>query len=196
MTKAEKNAAGELPVRERLILAGIAEIEKMGIAGFSLRGVARACGVSCAAPYKHFEDKSDFVMEIIRYINGQWYARQEQIVLRFPDDTRRKLTEISLEYIRFLLENPHFRSIIMLKDAGLDEAQIRTKAQMSECTRRLIRQYCREAGLTPEAELRKTYVIRSLIYGAALMMDNGEMPYNKENMERVKAAIAREFDLP
>ena len=45
-------------------------------------------------------------------------------------------------------------------------------------------------------ELRKTYVIRSLIYGAALMMDNGEMPYNKESMERVKAAIAREFDLP
>ena len=42
----------------------------------------------------------------------------------------------------------------------------------------------------------KTYIIRSLIYGAALMFDNGEMEYNEENMNYVKYSIDREFDLP
>ena len=41
----------------------------------------------------------------------------------------------------------------------------------------------------------KTYVVRSLIYGAALMFDNGELDYNDENMALVAYAIEREFDL-
>ena len=43
---------------------------------------------------------------------------------------------------------------------------------------------------------RKLYVVRSLIYGAALMFDNGEMPYTEKAMGYVRYTIDREFDLP
>ena len=51
-------------LREELILAGIEEIEAHGVRGFSLRRVAKKCGVSCAAPYKHFADLNDFLLAI------------------------------------------------------------------------------------------------------------------------------------
>ena len=44
-------------------------------------------------------------------------------------------------------------------------------------------------------ERRKTYVVRSLIYGAALMLDNGELPMTPDVMEAIRSAIVREFDL-
>ena len=50
-----------LVLREKLLSAGIDEIVTHGVEGFSLRRVAAACGASCAAPYKHFKNKYEFV---------------------------------------------------------------------------------------------------------------------------------------
>ena len=186
----------KIPLRDRLILAGISEIEKNGIQGLSMRRVAKDCDVSCAAPYKHFADKREFIFAIIQYINGRWYARQEAVLSRCNESTRKKLIEISMEYIRFLLENPHFRSIIMLRDEGMEPEYARLKAGLSECTKSLVHQYCQEVGMTEEVERRKTYVVRSLIYGAALMLDNGELERSEENFNFISATIEREFDLP
>ena len=43
--------------------------------------------------------------------------------------------------------------------------------------------------------LRKFYIVRSLIYGASLMFDNKELPYNEKVLEIVRQSIDREFDL-
>ena len=183
-------------VREQLIIAGIQEINKYGLQSFSVRRIANECGVSCAAPYKHFKDRDNFVAAIIEYINKQWGDRQQIILNEFPTNTRKRLVEVSLDYVRFLLENPHFRSIIMLKDEEFDNAYKKMRSQLSGLSLQLIKQYCEEANISEEIEKRKTYIIRSLIYGAALMFDNGEMEYNEENMRFVEFSIDREFDLP
>ena len=185
-----------LSVKEQLLLAGIREIEKSGIQNFSIRRVAAACNVSCAAPYKHFADRSDFILAILRYINEEWCERQREIAERYAGDTRRQLVEISLAYIRFLLDNPQYRSVLMLRDDSLSGEQLRAKSQVSEGTRALIERYCAEVHMPPETEMRKTFVVRSLIYGAALMLDNGEMEKRQEIFDVVAAAIDREFSLP
>ena len=183
-------------LREELILAGIEEIEAHGVRGFSLRRVAKKCGVSCAAPYKHFADLNDFLLAIVRYVNQQWYAIQKRIIAAHPDDPRRQLTEISVEYIRFLMDNSHFRSIIMLREDDISPEMQHEKAALSAGTMRCIRAYCRRAGMPHDVEVRKTFLIRSIIYGAALMFDNGELPYTEENRRNVLRLIDREFDLP
>ena len=188
-------AGAAMPVSERLILAGIGEIEKNGIQGFSLRKAAMLCGVSCAAPYRHFKDKADFLMGILKYINEKWAERQAAVVSRYEGDVRRQLTEISLEYIRFLVENPHFRSIIMLKDADMDPDFIKMKSKLSGVTTELINQYCSQTNMSDKTRIFKTFVVRSLIYGAALMLDNGELEYTEKNFELVEKSIDREFDL-
>lgn len=183
-------------VKEKLILSGIHEIEQNGIQNFSLRKAAADCGVSCAAPYKHFKDKQDFVLAIIEYINYQWHLIQVEVLKKHPDESyREKLTHVSLAYIRFLIDNPHFRSIIMLKEEGTEKSYIKHKAQLSLCTQELISNYCREVEMSDEDRIRKTFVVRSIIYGAALMVDNGELDDDETSFAFIKGAIEREFDL-
>jgi len=184
-----------LSVKEKLILAGIEEIHQNGVQDFSLRKVAEKCGVSCAAPYKHFDGKHGLVYAIIEYINEQWYKRQEAVVASYKGDYRRQLLEVSLEYIRFLIENPHFRSIIMLKDDNMDANQVHIKTELSSCTQVLIHQYCTHVNMSKDKETMKTFVVRSLIYGAAMMIDNGNLENFEENLKFVSKAIDREFDL-
>ncbi len=186
----------QLPVRERLINAGMRELSRQGIQNFSIRRVAAACALSCAAPYKHFKDKQAFVTAIIEYINDLWGVRQRQIIDAHPTDLRRQIVKISKAYIRFLMENPNFRSVIMLRDDTLDTEYARLRGEMTQLTREVIDQYCKSVHMDEKVRRRKTYVVRSLIYGAALLFDNKQLAYNEENMASVEYAIDREFDLP
>lgn len=53
-------------LREALIQSALALIGERGPAGFSFAEVARAAGVSAAAPYRHFRDRNALVAEIAR----------------------------------------------------------------------------------------------------------------------------------
>ncbi len=183
-------------MRDQLISEGIRELNEYGYQAFSVRRIAAACGLSCAAPYKHFKDKHSFVAAIVEYINELWRQRQEAVVARFPDSTRRQLVEVSVDYVRFLVENPYFRSTIMLRDDEFDREFARPKGRLSPLADELVARYCREAGMPEDVRHFKLYVVRSLIYGAALMFDNGEMAYTEENLRLVWEAIDREFTLP
>lgn len=66
-------------MREVLLQAGIGEINEHGVNEFSIRRVADTCGVSCAAPYKHFKDKRDFIAAVIDYVNSKWIARRDEL---------------------------------------------------------------------------------------------------------------------
>ena len=182
-------------LREELIEAGIREIDKNGIQGFSVRRVASECGVSCATPYKYFENRNGFIAGIIEYINSIWAKRQEEVLSQVKNNTRKQLLAVSMEYVKFLVENPHFRSIIMLKDEGLDAQFSGIRGPVSKTTQRLIDKYCKEVNMPEKVVRLKTYVVRSLIYGAALMFDNEEIEYNEDNLELVAYAIDREFEL-
>ena len=101
-------------IKEKLILAGIDEIGNCGVAGFSLRQVAVACNVSCATPYNYFKNKEGFVVEIIQYIKYQWSLLKTEINKLYKNDEKQQLIELCVFYIKFLVGNPNYRSIIML----------------------------------------------------------------------------------
>lgn len=182
-------------VKQKLIIAGIEEIEENGIQNFSMRHIAARCGVSCAAPYKHFEDKQEFLMAIIRYINEEWYKLQVDIIRQAGPDYRMQLIELSMAYIKFLLDNPHFRSVIMLKDVNMTEEFQKEKSKLSDMTASIVDLYCKSVNMPEITKVRKLYIVRSLIYGASLLMDNGELQCTDDIMEQIRRAISREFDI-
>lgn len=195
----DKNMAGQSrrrSMREELIKAGIAEINKNGIAGFSMRRVADACGLSCGAPYKHFENRNEFIAAVIEYVNGQWRELQLDIMARHEGDARRQIVEISVEYVKFLMENPHFRSILTLKDNDFDNVYHRLRGELSSMTQRLVKDYCDSVDMPEEVRFRKIYAVRSFIYGAVIMFDNGELTYDEKALAALRFNIDREFDLP
>ncbi len=189
-----RSSGSQSNLREQLIEAGIKELGQHGVQRFSVRRIANECGVSCAAPYRHFENKSSFIGAIFEYINDEWHAIARRVVQNDADvSTRRQLVDVSMAYIHFLLDNPHFRSIIMLRTNGLEHVR---KGEVSRQTYDLISKYCREVEMSDEDRTRKTFAVRSLIYGAALMLDNGELEATPENYDMIARSIDREFDLP
>ena len=180
-------------LRDKLLEVGMAELNEFGYHNFSVRRIAAKCGVSCAAPYKHFKDKHSYVAAILDHINQRWEARQEAIIDSYRGVWQRQIVEVCLEYIRFLVEVPYFRSAIMLKDEGFDEEFNRPRGRLSDSARALIDRCCEAQGIPDDVKKAKVYIIRSLIYGAALMFDTGEFEYNEENMAIVRATIEREI---
>lgn len=182
--------------RERLILAGVEELYSHGIADFSTRRVAKSCGVSSAAPYKHFESTHAFIAEILKYINGIYDARQRQVLERYKgSDSRTQLLQVALDYVRFLAENPEFFRVILQNFRSDSEYQV-LRGKLSLSIYKVVARYCRDVNMPPATRRRKTYVVRSLIYGAALFFCNGDMTYNEASMATVEAMLEREFDEP
>lgn len=173
---------GSASVREQLIVAGISELETHGVADFSLRRVASACNISCAAPYKHFKSKEALVEGIFDYITSQLNLLLDQVAAVYSDP-KTCLVEICIAYIRFCIANPHFRAVLMLSGRKLPLAE-RVESYMKNCF--------------PEMETveraDRGYVIRSIAYGAALLLESGELEYNDHIIERIRENLFRELE--
>ena len=183
-------------MRQLLIEAGIEEINRSGVTDFSVRRVAAACGVSCAAPYKHFKDRREFIAAIIDYVNEQWRVRQEEILAACTGGLREQIVEVTVEYLRFLMEKPWFRSILMLKDEEFDNLYHKARGQMSSRSQRMEAEFFSESGWDQEKIKRKLHIVRAILFGTVFLIDTGELPYDESVLENVRATVDREFDLP
>ena len=183
-------------MREVLILAGIREINDHGVTGFSIRRVAESCGVSCAAPYKHFKDKREFIAAIIEFVNGQWAERQKEVLAACGGSLRQQIVEVCVNYVIFLMEKPYYRSILMLKDAEFDNIYHKTRGQMSSRSQKLEKDFYEVCGWDRATFKRKLHLVRAMLFGTVFMYDTGEIEYNDETIANLRYDIDREFDLP
>lgn len=182
-------------LREALILAGIEEINRHGVNNFSIRRVADACNVSCAAPYRHFKDKNELIAAIIDYVNDLWAERQEEVISQCSDSLREQIIEISINYIRFLMEKPFYRAVLMLKDDEFDNLYHKKRTQFGSLSQTLEAQLFASSGLSEKDWKRKLMVCRSLIFGAVFLFDAGEFEYCDDTLEYIRFTINREFEI-
>ena len=180
-------------VKQKLIIAGIKEIEMHGVADCSLRRVASMCNVSCAAPYKHFKDKDDFIAEIVMYIHNQWTMLESQVIAVFDGDIKKQLTETCIAYIRFWIANPNFRTMLMMKTDTFGSERKDIMTEIAGGINELIKKCCEHCNQATEEEKIKIYKIRSLLYGATLMMDNGELDNSADTIDMIRKCIEDEF---
>lgn len=183
-------------LRNDLILAGIDEINQHGVSNFSFRRVATVCNVSCAAPYRHFKDKNELIAAIIDYVNERWAARQEEIIRGCSDVLREQIIEICLGYIRFLMEEPSYRSVLMLKNEEFDNLYHKKRTQFGSTSQTLEHHLFEASGIPKDVWNRKLLVCRSLIFGSVFLMDAGEFEYNETTMEHIRYTLNREFEIP
>lgn len=182
-------------LREALILAGIHEINANGVAAFSIRRVAEACGVSCAAPYRHFESKHDFIASIVDYVNDIWAQEQEEILKTCGTTLREQSLAISVGYVQFLMEHPTYRSILMLHDEGFDNLYHKKRTKFGSLSQTLNVQLREASGYSEEIWERKLMMVRALIFGMVFLYDAGEFEYNEKTLEYLRYTIDREFDI-
>ncbi len=171
--------------RERLILKGMEEIRAHGVQGFSLRRVASECGVSCAAPYKHFNGKEDLFLAMIDYIVEKWDQRVREN-LRLGSTVESTIAAYAKDYVIFLCENPHFKSILMLSDSGRETPLTSHIVGVSMPLARLFIMMKRKRGMSREELREHIFTVRSLMYGASIILDADDSDFSEhiETLER------------
>ncbi|MBQ8207774.1 MAG: TetR/AcrR family transcriptional regulator [Clostridia bacterium] len=166
-----KIANSDEGIRERLIIAGIKEIELHGLTDFSLRRVASACEVSCAAPYRHYKNKDELVLAIIAYINSRWDMMSEQIEKTFEGDTARQLIEVCTANVRFLIANPNYLSIMLPVQSGMTEEQQSERARIWARIKNLAEKYATERNATDDGRAELAFLLQTLIYGTVMLLE-------------------------
>ena len=116
-------------LRNALVAAAIEILKDRGLASLSLREVAKAAGVSHAAPYRHFHDKQALLNAIAiqghqGLLDGCRTAQRD-----WPKDPKRQWIEAGMRYVRFVLDNPEIAQVMFgggvpseLPDATLQQA--------------------------------------------------------------------------
>ena len=182
-------------IKERLILAGIDEIGNCGVANFSLRQVAVACNVSCATPYNYFKNKEGFVVEIIQYIKYQWSLLKGEINKLYKNDEKKLLIELCVFYIKFLVGNPNYRSIIMLDNIEVDDESYSDIESARNFIEIELEHYMKINNVSVRESRRKSFVIRAIVFEATLLLERGDLENTPENFDFIRYCIAKELSL-
>ena len=109
-------------LREALIEASEAVLAERGLAGFSLREVARRSGVSPAAPAHHFGDASGLLRAVATLAFDGLTAALEAGNARGGDDPVARLREQGVGYVGFALRYPGRFGLMFSTSLHKDEA--------------------------------------------------------------------------
>src|SRR5512133_1973676 len=94
-------------LRNALLAAALKLVAKHGVEAFSLREAARAVGVTAAAAYRHFEDRSALLKALAHDGLSQLASRMEEAVATTPGAARSparavaEFTRIGTTYFEF-----------------------------------------------------------------------------------------------
>lgn len=99
-------------LRNALLAAALKLVAKHGVEGFSLREAARAVGVSAAAAYRHFEDRSALLKALAHEGLAQLALKMEEAVATAPGTpgsparAAAELARIGAAYVEFAVAHP------------------------------------------------------------------------------------------
>ncbi|RZM34731.1 MAG: TetR/AcrR family transcriptional regulator, partial [Sphingomonas sp.] len=88
-------------LREALIQAALVLIAERGISGFAVAELARAVGVSAAAPYRHFRDRDAVLAEVSRRGFEALEADMRAALLSRPTDPVAALEACAQSHLAF-----------------------------------------------------------------------------------------------
>jgi AcrR family transcriptional regulator len=173
-----------------LIEAGISLLNREGNEAFSLRKVAKECGVSQTAPYRHFKDKDELIYAMIMHIMQQFNLSLEQAIRKHPDNPKAQMSEMGVAYIRFFVENPEYLRIIFLNKKpdeyqgmgscpGYEIPEGHPFATFFSALERYSEQM-EGSGVDKDQLMLYSW---GLVHGIAILIVNNEIPYPKNYMQ-------------
>lgn len=182
--------------REKFIKSAVTELEEHGASDFSIRRVARRCGLSSAAPYKHFRGREELILEVVRYINRKWDAIRDETVASYAGASEKDtIVSVCMAYITFLCTYPEYQMILFMNDRVFPVEVAAEKGKLSTAIEAKIADYCHSVAMPDDVRKRKQLIISSLLCGAAEMINSGAVPFDSHTMSLIRSAIEREFEL-
>jgi AcrR family transcriptional regulator len=167
-------------LKNALIRVGIEILSKEGLAGLSLRKVAKKAGVSHAAPYAHFADKQALIAAISTEGYHRLYEQLSVMVESHKDNPQQMLVEMGWAYTQFAVKDPeHFK--IMFSDIieqEKDYPEFREMALKSFDLLVTLVKECQETGTLPPGPADMVAVrLWSLVHGFVLLLLEGQISH-------------------
>ena len=118
MNKKTKRAYHHGDLKATLIDAALKLVRKKGPRGFTLNEASRSAGVSVSAPYNHFRDKDELLIEIVLLGNRTLLDEIGQAADMHETD-KEKLIAVYMGYIEFARKHPDLFSVMF--QSGVDK---------------------------------------------------------------------------
>ena len=107
-------------LKEALVRAALALIAEKGPTGFTFADAARAAGVSPAAPYRHYRDRDELMVDVARHGFERFEAALEQAWNGGRPEPLAAFEAIGRAYLAFAREEPAYYSAMFEAGVPLD----------------------------------------------------------------------------
>jgi AcrR family transcriptional regulator len=186
---------------EALLAAALKLVSTRGVEGFSLREAARVVGVSAAAAYRHFEDRSALLKALAHEGLARLALKMEEAVAAAPGApgsatrTAAELARIGAAYVEFAVAHPsQFRVMFgpwcdladelapELLPLGRDPLQV-----LVDTLDGMVRAGAMTAAVRPGAEIAAW----SAVHGFASLLVEGGLPLGAAERARAYGVVQR-----
>jgi AcrR family transcriptional regulator len=158
-------------LREALIKAGRAILEKDGVEALTLRACARKAGVSHAAPQHHFAGIDDLLAEIAATGFEDFVSSLDKAAARVPSPVE-KLKAMCQRYVAFARERPAVYQLMFGVAAPL--ASERLQAAKMAAWEQLANLVSEAAG--PDDKEAKAMQVWSAVHGFSMLVISQRLP--------------------
>jgi AcrR family transcriptional regulator len=194
---ARKKAYHHGALRDALVEAAAQLAAERGVAALSLREAARRAGVSQAAPYHYFADKSALLAAVAEEGFRKLDLSQAAALEQAPADPNQRLQALGAAYVRFALDRPHYFKVMfrphLMEQArypALHDVARGMFERLVECTRAARLAH----GHDDEDPLAAATLVWSVPHGLALLYLDG--PISESTSPRALEALAHAATAP
>lgn len=192
-------------LRGRLIDEAINLLEREGLEALTLRGIARAAGVSHMAPYRHFADKDALLAAIAEAGFRELSASMDRSVAT-ATTAKSPLRAIGMAYVHFARHRPALYRLmfgpVRSDRERFPELAVASRATFAHCAAAVAERIAPSDGANEDAQEVLALAAWSLVHGLSSLLIDGRLGklQNAEDEDRlvgqIMALFGRAFQMP
>jgi AcrR family transcriptional regulator len=181
-------------VRGRVLTAAVTLIDKVGLAGISMREVARAAGVSHQAPYHYFTDR-EAIFAALCEEGFKILAERLERTLLLPVPAVDRFVHAGQTYVEFAFDHPALFRIMFRPDMVAMERfpEVKACGDRAFQTVPALVQACIAEGLPPDPSVEALVVLAwSIPHGLACLLLDGPLAKKFPDMLAKREELTRD----
>lgn len=173
-------------LKKEMIEKGLQLLNQEGYSNFSLRKVAALCGVSHAAPYKHFKNKEELIQAIIKETSQSFEAALMDAIEKFPGNPEDQIVELGKCYIKFMIENPDYMKFIFINPNKKEMGSLYNSSYDTspyQIFKASALRYLKWINADPNNQRIDLLTLWSIVHGYSMLLVNNNLELQEDYLE-------------